>query len=107
MEMSDKTLVLSILHLPRLGLAPEQIADIERIMDGAPREDSPIVLDYEAAAIQLGLKARNRKKTVALWVRKGLLSPVYGTGRYAVGVTADSVREFARARRVTGKQEVA
>ena len=32
MELSDKSLLLNILHLPRLGLSPEQVQKIEHVV---------------------------------------------------------------------------
>ena len=36
MELADKSLVLEVLRMPRLGLSPEQVMMIERIIDGRP-----------------------------------------------------------------------
>ena len=37
MELSDKSLLLNILHLPRLGLSPEQVQKIEHVIDEPSR----------------------------------------------------------------------
>lgn len=103
MELCDKSFVLNMLSMPRLGLSPEQVQKIEAVIDGTPMPGRPAVLSYEAAADALGLSAKNRTKTICLWVRKGYLSPVRTPGgKKSIGVTAESVAAFAASRRKAG-----
>lgn len=103
MELCDKSFVLNMLSMPRLGLSPEQVQKIEAVIDGAPMPGRPAVMTYEDAAAALGLTAKNKAKTICLWVRKGYLDPVRTPGgKKSIGVTADSVAAFAASRRKAG-----
>ena len=96
MELSDKSLLLNILHLPRLGLSPEQVQKIEHVIDGTVPATAPLTMSYEAAAERIGLTAKNRAKTIVLWVRQGKLNAVVPPGcKRAIGVTVESVERFA------------
>ena len=104
MELSDKSLLLNILHLPRLGLSPEQVQrlspeqvqKIEHVIDGIVPATAPLTMSYEAAAERIGLTAKNRAKTIVLWVRQGKLNAVVPPGcKRAIGVTVESVERFA------------
>lgn len=127
METSDKTLALAFLSLKRFGLTGKQLMDIEAVMDGmtyfaVPRSGElspaqiarieetlagefdvgPAVITYEDAASRFGLRAKNRARTIGLWVKKGQLEAAYGSGQRAIGVTMASVKaklEADRARR--------
>ncbi len=99
MELTDKSFVLSLLSMPRLGLSPEQVRKIEAVIDGAALPEEPAVLSYEEAAQRLGLTAKNRAKTICLWVRKGYLDAVAPSGKRSIGVTANSVAAFAERRK--------
>jgi prolyl-tRNA editing enzyme YbaK/EbsC (Cys-tRNA(Pro) deacylase) len=96
MELCDKDFVLSLLSMPRLGLSAEQVRKIEAVIDGGALPDEPRVLSYDDAAARLGLTAKNRTKTICLWVRKGYLAAVTPpNGKKAIGVSAESVAAFA------------
>ncbi len=102
MELNDKSFVLTMLSMPRLGLSPQQVQKIEAVIDGARPADGPAVLPYDVAADRLGLTAKNRTKTICLWVRKGYLQAVYTPGgKKAVGVTAESVEAFIANRKAS------
>jgi hypothetical protein len=104
MELSDKSFVLSMLSMPRLGLSPSQVQEIESIIDGRPLPDSPKVMSYAKAADVLGLTSKNRTKTILYWVREGFLQAVCPPGRKkSVGVSAESVAAFIASRK---KREV-
>ena len=101
MELCDKDFVLSLLSMPRLGLSAEQVRKIEAVIDGGELPDAPRVLSYDDAAARLGLSAKNRTKTICLWVRKGYLDAVIPPGgKKAIGVSADSVAAFAAQKKV-------
>lgn len=96
MDLSDKSLVIAFLQTPRLGLSPAQIVKIEDIIDGRPHEETPAVIDFKEAARRLGLKSKTSDRTVALWARQGILTPVIPPGRHnAIGVTAESLERMA------------
>lgn len=96
MDINDKSLVLAFLQTPRLGLSPAQIVKIENIIDGRAAPDAPAVIDFAEAARRLGLTSKTSPRTVALWARQGVLTPVIPPGRHnAIGVTAESVERFA------------
>ncbi len=92
MELADKSLVLDVLRMPRLGLSPEQIVRIERIIDGRPPAIDPPPrpwIPYQEAADMLGLKT---KRAVLYRIKEGVLDAYVPTGRtYAVGVTRASL----------------
>lgn len=100
MEITDKSFVLNILMMPRLGLSPEQVQKIEHVIDGTPCSSEPMSISYEEAAIRIGLTAKNRAKTIALWVRQGRLVPFRPGGRRAIGVTVESVERMMKARSI-------
>lgn len=94
MTMEDKTLVLSFLQMPRLGLNQQQIGDIERIIDGrrVGGDLEAVSVTFAQAAEMLGYHSKWSNKTIQKFVEKGRLvrsSP----GR----VTLDSVRSFGKA----------
>lgn len=101
MELADKSLVLDVLRMPRLGLSPEQVMMIERIIDGRPPASStpPLpFIPYPEAARLLGLKTR---QGVVYRIKAGVLDAYVPEGRtYAVGVTRESIE------RVLGKDKV-
>lgn len=97
MEITDKAIVIQLMH--RFGLSPEKIQRIETIIDGQ-FDGTPAVVSYDKAAEFLGLVAKNRTKTICLWVRTGRLDAVYGSGnRKAIGVTVDSLKRLASERK--------
>lgn len=107
MELSDKSLLLNILHLPRLGLSPEQVQKIEHVIDGTVPATAPLTMSYEAAAERIGLTAKNRAKTIVLWVRQGKLNAVVPPGcKRAIGVTVESVERFAASWKAVSNKEV-
>ena len=94
MTAEDKTFLLGILQMPRLGLNQQQILGIERILDGvAPSPMLDVVaITYAQAAEVLGFTSKNSAKTIEKFVRNGRLvrsSP----GR----VTVASVQAFGKA----------
>ena len=94
MTIEDKTFLLNIMQMPRLGLSQQQIAGIERIIDGAapsPMLDV-VAITYAQAAEVLGFTSKYSAKTIEKFVREGRLvrsSP----GR----VTVASVQAFGKA----------
>lgn len=92
MELADKSLVLDVLRMPRLGLSPEQIMKIERIIDGHPPTTDPPPrpwVPYREAAALLGLKT---KRGVAYRIEAGVLDAYVPEGMdRAVGVTRSSL----------------
>lgn len=73
MTIEDKTLVLGILQLPRLGLNQQQIGEIERIIDGRPATLKVLAVSNAKAAEMLGLTSKNSAKTIEKYVRDGKL----------------------------------
>ena len=77
MDMISKVALMGVLQSPMWKLSPDQLTRIEAILDGArvphAKPAAPTILSYEEAAERLGLRAKNRAKTVALWVRLGKL----------------------------------
>jgi len=100
MELADKSLVLDVLRMPRLGLSPEQIVKIERIIDGHPPAIDPPPrpwVPYREAAELLGLKTR---QGVVYRIKEGALDAYVPAGRtYAIGVTRASLE------RALGKEQ--
>ena len=90
MELADKSMVLEILRMPRLGLAPDQVLKIERIIDGKPAVQPPRPWATYAEAMEaLGLKSR---QGVRYRIKDGVLDEYVPAGRtYAVGVTRESL----------------
>lgn len=98
MEITDKNLVLQMLN--RFGVSPEKIQRITDILDGR-FDSSPAVVSYERAAEYMGLTARNRAKTISLWVRTGKLEAVYlPGGKKSLGVSIESLRRLAESRNI-------
>lgn len=98
MEIQDKALVVQLLN--RFGLSPEKIQRVEAVIDGQ-FDSSPTVVNYDRAAEFLGLTAKNRAKTIALWVRQGKLQGVYPPGaKQSIGINIESLRAFANSRKV-------
>lgn len=99
MDMITKVALMGVLQSPMWKLSPDQLMRIEAILDGsrAPHAQpaAPAVLSYEEAADRLGLRAKNRAKTVALWVRLGRLEALRPSGKKAIGVTVESVERLA------------
>ena len=98
MELADKSLVLEVLRMPRLGLSPDQVRKIECIIDGgSPAMDPPLRpwVTYGEAAALLGLKT---KRGVAYRIEAGVLDAYVPEGmERAVGVTRSSLeRALAR-----------
>ena len=94
MTIEDKTFLLSIMQMPRLGLSQQQIAGIERIIDGAAPSPAldVVAITYAQAAEVLGFTSKYSAKTIEKFVREGRLvrsSP----GR----VTVASVQAFGKA----------
>ena len=50
MTIEDKTFLLNICEMPRLGLSQQQIADIERVIDGRPSPTKVIAVSNAKAA---------------------------------------------------------
>ena len=98
MEMITKIAFMGVVKSPTWGLSPEQVLKIEAVVDGSQETLSggPLVLTYDEAARRIGLTAKNRTKTICLWVRQGKLKAVSPGGSKAIGVTVESVEEFAR-----------
>lgn len=90
MNLMDKTLVLDFLQMPRLGLSPEQIMNIERIIDGKPAQKPPSPwVSYKDVAAKLGMKTR---QGVVYLIKDGVLDSFVLPGRkYAIGVTRESL----------------
>lgn len=74
MTIEDKTFVLNILQLPRLGLNQKQIGDIERVIDGRPSEIRVVAVPCAKAAEMLGFTSKNSVKTIEKYVRIGKLT---------------------------------
>ena len=92
MTIEDKTFFLGICQMPRLGLSAQQVADIERVIDGRPSEMTRVAVTYREAAKMLGFNSANSDKTIQKFVKGGRLvksSP----GR----VTLESVKAFGKA----------
>ncbi len=92
MTIEDKSFVLGILQMPRLGLSQCQISDIERIIDGRGVSLDVMAITYQQAAEVLGLTSRNSHKTIEKFIREGRLVRS-SRGR----VTMASVRDFGKA----------
>ena len=92
MTIDDKTFLLGILQMPRLGLNQEQISGIERIIDGAVPKLEVIAVTYSQAAEILGFRAKNSAKTIEKFIREGRLKRS-SRGR----VTMASVKNFGKA----------
>lgn len=92
MTIEDKTFLLNICQLPRLGLNQQQIADIERIIDGQPAALPRVAVTYRQAADMLGFTSKNSDKTMMKFVKEGRLVRA-GSGR----VTLESVKNFGKA----------
>lgn len=91
MTIEDKSFVLNILQLPRLGLNQKQIGDIERVIDGRPAEVRVVAVPYAKAAEMLGFTSKNSVKTIEKYVRIGKLT------RAAPGrVTIESVENLGK-----------
>lgn len=73
MTIEDKTFLLNICAMPRLGLSQQQIADIERVIDGRPSPTKVIAVSNAKAAEMLGLTSKNSAKTIEKYVREGKL----------------------------------
>lgn len=91
MTIEDKTFLLGICQMPRLGLSAQQVADIERIIDGAPAALPRQAVTYWEAAQMLGFTSKNSNKTMMKFVREGRLVKA-GAGR----VTLESVQNFGK-----------
>ena len=100
MHISDKSVVLDMLRLPRFGLSADQVMDIERIIDGKP--PVPCIpprpwVPYREAAQLLGMKTR---QGVKYRIKAGELEAYVPSGKvYAVGVTRASLE------RALGKEQ--
>lgn len=92
MTIEDKTFLLNICQLPRLGLNQKQIGDIERVIDGRPSELQVVAVTYRQAADMLGFTSKNSDKTMMKFVKEGRLVRA-GSGR----VTLESVKNFGKA----------
>ena len=103
MQLMTKISFLGVIQSPMWGLSPEQISKIEGIVDGSVSSTEPQVLTYEEAANRIGLKAKNRAKTIALWVRKGVLQAVKPQGKRAIGVTLESVDRLAASKNLVNQ----
>lgn len=92
MELADKSLVLDVLRMPRLGLSPEQIRKIESVIDGRPPtlDLAPRPwISYQEAARLLGYKT---KRAVAYQIKDGALDAYVPKGKTnAIGVTRESL----------------
>lgn len=90
MDLADKTFVLDVLKMPRLGLSPDQVLKIERIIDGKPaQEPKKSWVPYKEAMERLGLKTR---QGVVYLVKEGILDAFVLPGRkYSHGVTRESL----------------
>ena len=73
MTIEDKTFLLNICQLPRLGLNQQQIGEIERIIDGRPATLKVFAVSNAKAAEMLGLTSKNSAKTIEKYVRDGKL----------------------------------
>lgn len=73
MTIEDKTFLLNICQLPRLGLNQQQIGEIERIIDGRPATLKVLAVSNAKAAEMLGLTSKNSAKTIEKYVRDGKL----------------------------------
>lgn len=94
MTIEDKTFLLNICEMPRLGLSQQQIADIERVIDGRPAALPRVAVTYWEAAEMLGFKSKNSDKTIMKFVKEGRLERAgdKGSGR----VTLESVKNFGK-----------
>lgn len=91
MTIEDKTFLLNICQLPRLGLNQQQIGEIERVIDGRPAEVRVLAVSNAKAAEILGLTSKNSAKTIEKYVRLGKLK------RSSPGhVTLESVERLAK-----------
>ena len=70
MTIEDKTFLLNICALPRLGLNQAQIGAIERVIDGKADETRVLAVSTDKAAEMLGIDGPNRKKTVEKYIRE-------------------------------------
>lgn len=92
MTIEDKTFLLNICQLPRLGLSAQQVADIERVIDGRPSEMQRVAVTYWEAAEMLGFTSEHSDKTIMKFVKEGRLVKA-APGR----VTLESVKAFGKA----------
>ena len=89
MTLDDTVLVMEFLRLGRLGLSPEQLREIERVIDRRPREVEAPWVSYKDAAAALGMKTR---QGVHNWIKAGrLVAYVPAGGERALGVTRQSL----------------
>lgn len=99
MEIMTKVAFMGVVKSPAWGLSPDQVLKIEAVIDGSSVSAAdPAILSYEDAAKRIGLTAKNRSKTIALWVRLGKLTAVKPQGKKAIGVTLESVEKLIGAR---------
>ena len=90
MTIEDKTFLLGICQMPRLGLTPQQIGEIERVIDGRECGGLPtLAVTYEEAARMLGYTSKWSTKTIQKFVKEGRLVKS-APGR----VTLESVKSF-------------
>ena len=73
MMIEDKPIFLAFCQIPRFGLSAEQVADIEKIVDGRSLGLGRIAMTYAEAAEALGFKSANSAKTIEKYVREGKL----------------------------------
>lgn len=93
MTIEDKTFLLNICQMPRLGLSQRQIGDIERVIDGGQVSSVPAVaIPYAQAAEVLGFHSKSSEKTIMKFIREGRLVKAC-SGR----VTMESVLAFGKA----------
>ena len=95
MAEHTRTAVLAILRADP-NLDAERIAEAMKILDGkssssgiAPLEIDRVVTFADAAAL-----THRDKRTLRNWEKKGLLRFVQGAGGRAIGVSAESLKEF-------------
>ncbi len=90
MTIEDKPIFLAFCQIPRFGLSAEQVADIEKIVDGRELGLGCIAVTYAEAAAALGFTSANSAKTIEKYIREGKLV------RAAPGrVTVASLKELA------------
>ena len=94
MTIEDKPIFLAFCQIPRFGLSAEQVAEIERVVDGRALEAVPGVMTYAEAASALRFTSANSVKTIEKYIREGrLVRAVRGR------VTRESVDQLIKKQR--------
>ena len=73
MTIEDKPIFLAFCQIPRFELSAQQVADIEKIVDGRSLGMERLAMTYAEAAAALRFTSANSAKTIEKYVRVGKL----------------------------------